>query len=128
MVHLAGFGLGALNDAEDDDVDIYDAGFEKQSKGHLAYDMNEEMGDTLRFGSSKIEASQISVRSYLSNRPSLGLRKFIFRIARRLRSTMGGQFLLALRWQLKLNYKTHGLLTFPVLRHFVEGSIIGFYC
>lgn len=37
----AGFGLGALNDAEDDDIDIYDRGGSKTHR-HMAYDTREE--------------------------------------------------------------------------------------
>ncbi len=34
---IAGFGLGALNDADDDDVDIYDGGIEGMRR-RTAYD------------------------------------------------------------------------------------------
>lgn len=37
----AGFGLGALNDAEDDDIDVYDLGGSKTHR-HMAYDTREE--------------------------------------------------------------------------------------
>ncbi|KAF8316649.1 hypothetical protein DL93DRAFT_2056211 [Clavulina sp. PMI_390] len=37
----AGFGLGALNDAEDDDVDVYDIGGPRQSSRTIAYDDDE---------------------------------------------------------------------------------------
>lgn len=39
---LAGFGLGALNDADDDDVDIYDAGA-GSGRSRLAFD--DSLGD-----------------------------------------------------------------------------------
>lgn len=36
----AGFGLGALNDADEDDLDVYD-GSSKQARRHMAYDASE---------------------------------------------------------------------------------------
>jgi G patch domain-containing protein 1 len=43
-VLLAGFGLGALNEAEDDDIDVYDG---MRSTGHkrMAYDVGEAEDD-----------------------------------------------------------------------------------
>jgi hypothetical protein len=41
IVYEAGFGLGALNDAEDDDVDVYDGDFRKQNTRSMAYDVSE---------------------------------------------------------------------------------------
>lgn len=35
--YLAGFGLGALNDADEDDLDVYDVGFDS-ARNRLAYD------------------------------------------------------------------------------------------
>ncbi|PFH50306.1 hypothetical protein AMATHDRAFT_75708 [Amanita thiersii Skay4041] len=40
----AGFGLGALNDAEDDDIDIYDNGY-NPGKSRLAYDISQPEDD-----------------------------------------------------------------------------------
>lgn len=40
----AGFGLGALNDAEEDDIDIYDGGGAKTHR-HMAYDAQEDEND-----------------------------------------------------------------------------------
>ena len=37
---LAGFGLGALNDAEEDDLDVYDAGPSQRVSNRLAYDID----------------------------------------------------------------------------------------
>ena len=42
---LAGFGLGALNDADEDDIDIYDGG-RNTSKSKIAYDIAERERDT----------------------------------------------------------------------------------
>jgi G patch domain-containing protein 1 len=39
-VRIAGFGLGALNDAEDDDVDVYDGGL-NHSRNRMAYDTSD---------------------------------------------------------------------------------------
>ena len=41
MCWPAGFGLGALNDAEDDDVDVYDSGTSYRLSRGLAYDVQE---------------------------------------------------------------------------------------
>ncbi|KAA1475490.1 hypothetical protein DENSPDRAFT_932393 [Dentipellis sp. KUC8613] len=42
----AGFGLGALNEAEDDDIDVYDAGLDSE-KTHMAWDVTDrEKEDT----------------------------------------------------------------------------------
>ena len=34
----AGFGLGALNDAEEDDIDIYDSSISRRFDREIAYD------------------------------------------------------------------------------------------
>lgn len=48
----AGFGLGALNDAEDDDIDVYDRGASKEHR-RMAYDAGEnEDDDRIALGSS----------------------------------------------------------------------------
>ena len=49
---IAGFGLGALNDAEDDDVDIYDAAAPQRSGRALAYDAYDS-GEKLTLGSGR---------------------------------------------------------------------------
>jgi G patch domain-containing protein 1 len=38
--HAAGFGLGALNEAEDDDVDVYDVDFKRHGT-RMAYDASQ---------------------------------------------------------------------------------------
>jgi hypothetical protein len=43
---LAGFGLGALNDADEDDIDVYDGGH-NTSKTKIAYDIAERESDTV---------------------------------------------------------------------------------
>ncbi|KAF8347963.1 hypothetical protein F5887DRAFT_672698 [Amanita rubescens] len=42
----AGFGLGALNDADEDDIDVYDGGH-NTSKTKIAYDIAERESDTV---------------------------------------------------------------------------------
>ena len=47
---IGGFGLGALNDAEDDDLDVYDHGHQR-SRRHLAYDHHDgDDDDTVIIG------------------------------------------------------------------------------
>ena len=46
---VGGFGLGALNDAEDDDLDVYDHSH-RQSRRHLAYDHHDGDDDTVIIG------------------------------------------------------------------------------
>lgn len=49
----AGFGLGALNDADEDDIDVYDRSL-KHSRRHMAYDISEhDDGDRIVIGSNK---------------------------------------------------------------------------
>ena len=38
MVDIAGFGLGALNDADDDDLDVYDSGIGSSARSRVAFD------------------------------------------------------------------------------------------
>lgn len=48
----AGFGLGAVNDADEDDLDVYDGG-SAQPRRHMAYDASErEDDDKIVIGSS----------------------------------------------------------------------------
>lgn len=49
---LAGFGLGALNDADEDDVDIYDGALRSQSSRRIAYDATDD-DDNIMMGSSR---------------------------------------------------------------------------
>ena len=50
--HLGGFGLGALNDADEDDLDVYDAGPGLGRDGRrIAYDDDED-GERIVMGSS----------------------------------------------------------------------------
>jgi hypothetical protein len=50
---LAGFGLGALNDADDDDLDVYDGDLRK-SRNRTAYDASER-DDDFRISNGKGE-------------------------------------------------------------------------
>lgn len=55
---LAGFGLGALNDADEDDLDVYDSGTSKQTRTKMAYDADEAENDNLlSIGSSRARSS-----------------------------------------------------------------------
>jgi hypothetical protein len=49
----AGFGLGALNDADEDDLDVYDGGFGGKGGRRLAYDAGEDEDDRITLGPSK---------------------------------------------------------------------------
>jgi len=49
--YLAGFGLGALNDADEDDLDVYDADFDS-ARNRLAYD-TQHADDILLVGKAK---------------------------------------------------------------------------
>ena len=50
---VAGFGLGALNDADEDDLDVYDAALgSERSKRILAYDAADD-DDRITMGSSR---------------------------------------------------------------------------
>lgn len=48
----AGFGLGALNDADEDDLDVYDSGFGKKAGSRTAYDIGSEDDDRIVIGGS----------------------------------------------------------------------------
>lgn len=49
--HIAGFGLGALNDADEDDLDVYDGG-PSSNRRLQAYDIVErDDDDTIQIGS-----------------------------------------------------------------------------
>jgi len=49
----AGFGLGALNDADEDDLDVYDTGMGRRSRSRMAYDVtDEESAQDITMGTS----------------------------------------------------------------------------
>lgn len=51
-VVVAGFGLGALNDADEDDLDVYEGG--SANRNRLAYDATDDHdGDRISVGGSK---------------------------------------------------------------------------
>ncbi|KAF9028984.1 DUF1604-domain-containing protein [Hymenopellis radicata] len=58
----AGFGLGALNDADDDDLDVYDGG--PSARNRVAYDFGDApQDDTIVIGSNKAKGKQPEMRS-----------------------------------------------------------------
>lgn len=58
----AGFGLGALNDADEDDLDVYDMSTGRQGRSRMAFDiMEEDDGRDITMGPS---------RQYAGTRPS----------------------------------------------------------
>ena len=69
LPYAAGFGLGALNDADEDDLDVYDAG-PTQTSRRLAYDVDEEdeqiaMGKTGKTKRVRCQISKVVNRSLL---------------------------------------------------------------
>lgn len=55
---VAGFGLGALNDADEDDLDIYDSGTNR-SHSKTAYELgNDGHGDNIMIGSKADKGKQ----------------------------------------------------------------------
>lgn len=61
----AGFGLGALNDADEDDLDVYDMSTGRQSRSRTAFDiMEEDDGRDITMGPS---------RQYAGTRPSVSV-------------------------------------------------------
>jgi G patch domain-containing protein 1 len=54
----AGFGLGALNDADDDDLDVYDDSRTRKNR-HLAYDPSEVEADSKVSKHSQSHKSQV---------------------------------------------------------------------
>ena len=56
--YLAGFGLGALNDADEDDLDVYDADF-GSARNRLAYDTHAD--DILSLGGKAKQSKQDGV-------------------------------------------------------------------
>ncbi|KAF8628699.1 hypothetical protein AX17_005922 [Amanita inopinata Kibby_2008] len=70
----AGFGLGALNEAEEDDIDVYDSGHDL-AKSRIAYDMSERDGDTITIGQARKQAEKKEVRPVATHTTfSTGLR------------------------------------------------------
>ncbi|KAJ7580229.1 hypothetical protein C8J56DRAFT_962576 [Mycena floridula] len=58
----SGFGLGALNDADEDDLDVYDSSF--GNKGHIktAYDIGTEEDDRITMGSGSRKQGEMNSR------------------------------------------------------------------
>lgn len=62
-IFLAGFGLGALNDADEDDLDVYDGGAIRNRRRE-AYDITEhEQDDAVTIGGKSARQSKTSVVS-----------------------------------------------------------------
>ncbi|KAG8959751.1 hypothetical protein FRC03_007527 [Tulasnella sp. 419] len=61
----AGFGLGALNDADEDDIDVYESGLSKAPRRHLAYDADSDEERPFTLGNQ-------SARSKKSGQQSAG--------------------------------------------------------
>lgn len=55
MPLVAGFGLGAVNDADEDDLDIYDGGDDLGSRRRMAFD-TDEAEETITIGASSRKA------------------------------------------------------------------------
>lgn len=55
---LAGFGLGALNDADEDDIDVYDGG-RNTGKSKIAYDISERERDTVVLTQKKAKVEPV---------------------------------------------------------------------
>lgn len=67
---LAGFGLGALNEAEDDDIDVYDS-TSHAGRSRMAYDIaDHDADDTISIGGNATRkrppADTDAVRIHLS--------------------------------------------------------------
>jgi G patch domain-containing protein 1 len=85
--YVAGFGLGALNDADDDDLDVYDGGL-SGNRRLLAYDIAErDDDDTIQIGGRNgkgLKANIVSIvllthfrsRFYILKRPASSLTTF----------------------------------------------------
>ncbi|KAI0714194.1 hypothetical protein C8T65DRAFT_707738 [Cerioporus squamosus] len=64
----AGFGLGALNDADEDDIDVYDGGIGSAARNRVAYDsMLGDDGDHISIGSrsSRHQTTQGPVSAFV---------------------------------------------------------------
>lgn len=57
--YLAGFGLGALNDADEDDLDVYDGSLNVRGGRRMAYDAEDD-DDRITMGTSKSGRSRPS--------------------------------------------------------------------
>ncbi|THH28376.1 hypothetical protein EUX98_g5824 [Antrodiella citrinella] len=74
----SGFGLGALNDADEDDLDVYDSSIKPRRRNHLAYE-DEDDGTRITLGSSSKRAvknqgaakADIAVSHFSDGRPVL---------------------------------------------------------
>lgn len=69
-LRIAGFGLGALNDADEDDLDVYDSGMGPSARSRVAFDSS--FGDDdhhMSIGSSSLrrQGAQGPVRSHISS-------------------------------------------------------------
>lgn len=75
----AGFGLGALNDADDDDLDVYDAGDAGSSRRRMAFQEDEDE-DMITLGpSTKSSLKRTDERNHSSTVSSADLlRQFCF--------------------------------------------------
>ena len=58
-VLLAGFGLGALNEADEDDLDVYDGGTNRGSNRRIAYDDDEEEHERISIGKRRQTSQQV---------------------------------------------------------------------
>lgn len=56
-VSIAGFGLGALNDADEDDLDVYDRGDDLGARRRMAFDA-EEVEETITIGLPSTKSSK----------------------------------------------------------------------
>ena len=66
LFFVAGFGLGALNDAEEDDLDVYDRGF-NSSNNKLAYEADDNDFERITLGSRSRQ--KLGVRTNQPSRP-----------------------------------------------------------
>ncbi|KAI0079117.1 hypothetical protein K474DRAFT_1705947 [Panus rudis PR-1116 ss-1] len=58
----AGFGLGALNDADEDDLDVYDSGLGSNARNRVAYDVHDD-DERITLGSSRNTNRQAGSRA-----------------------------------------------------------------
>ena len=58
----AGFGLGALNEAEDDDVDVYDSA-SHADRTYMPYDSTRDADDSASFNRNKPNPKAVGVGS-----------------------------------------------------------------
>lgn len=60
VLFTAGFGLGALNDADEDDLDVYDNGLVGPKTNRMAYDVvDEDDRDQVAIGRRTEKAAQV---------------------------------------------------------------------